>query len=327
MVQFASMAGTFVLSLDTELGWGTVDKYNPSKYLRHLEGTRDAISRLLGLFATYEIPVTWAMVGHLFLNECYRPDGLDSHPDVKTGRKLSNGLPWHSADPGTNRITDPFWYGDDILKMILEAKPRHEIGCHTFSHLPFDHPDVDATTVASQLSKCHQVASVANVKLRSFVFPRNRIRHEDLLGENGFISYRGIQENWYAKFPLHLRRAVSLGDRILCLTPTVYPRNKLHIRNGAVNIPASMYLMPPDGVRKFLPGSFRVRQAEKGLVKAVNSDAIFHLWFHPWNAGGTPIIEDWLERILEKVSNFRTNNALRTMTMEQVADERLEGAF
>ncbi|MQF86297.1 MAG: hypothetical protein FI734_02380 [SAR202 cluster bacterium] len=325
MVQFSGMAGTFVLSLDTELGWGTVDKYNPTKYARHLEGTRAAITRLLGLFDTYEIPVTWAMVGHLFLRECHSIEGFDPHPDVQTGRKLSNGLHWHSADPATNRSTDPFWYGDDILKEITEAKPKHEIGCHTFSHLPFDHPEVDEAVIASQLGKCHELASLEKINLRSFVYPRNRVKYEKILGEHGFISYRGLQQNWYSILPSPFNKALSFGERILSITPPVYPLNSLDTNNGLVNIPASMYLMPPDGIRRLIPGSFRVRQAIKGINKAAKSESIFHLWFHPWNAGGTPVIEAWLEGILQRVTELRLQGNFRAMTMEQVAIERLGG--
>lgn len=60
----------FIISLDTELHWG-YSLYPHSKMAKILQREEDkainAIEDLLRLFEKYNIPATWAVVGHLFL--------------------------------------------------------------------------------------------------------------------------------------------------------------------------------------------------------------------------------------------------------------------
>lgn len=63
----SQMKGTFVLSLDTELAWGTFDLGGAKRYRRHFEVTRERIEKLLNILEQYNISATWAFVGHLLL--------------------------------------------------------------------------------------------------------------------------------------------------------------------------------------------------------------------------------------------------------------------
>ena len=320
--------GTFVLSLDTELAWGTLDRDGTRVYARHLERTRDSIKLLLDLFARYDVPATWAMVGHLFLSSCERTaPGADPHPDVLTGRETPDGKPWHAADPGSDLETDPLWYGRDLVEMIRSASPQHEIACHTFSHLPFDHPAVDEDVARSQLAKCLEVADEAGIELRSFVFPRNRIAHLGVLRQQGFRAYRGCERAWYTGLPRPLARAAYVAHRALGLAPPVY--EELEVVDGVVNVAASMFLLPADGPRSLIPGRVRERQALKGLALAAKREAVFHLWFHPWNVGGSPQMLRWLEKILARVTELRAQGRMRAVTMGTLGSEGLadDGAY
>ena len=319
------MAGTFVFSLDTELAWGTADKGGIRLYRRQLEETRRNVEKLLAMLHRYDIAATWAFVGHLFLGSCRRDGpGGDPHPDVLTARLPGNERHWQEHDPATSRTSDPLWYGDDLLEKVMNASPEHEIGCHTFSHLPLNGPSVTEEIARSQLEKCRELAGDRGLEMRSFVFPRNRVAHLPVLRESGFACYRGPERSWYATLPGPLSRAGHFAHRFFGISPPVY--RSLEVDSGLVNIPASMFLMPPDGVRSLIPGRSRVRQAALGLRKSAESDALFHLWFHPWNIGDSAAMLDWLEAILRQVDALRSQDKIRVMTMGAVANEVLAGA-
>ena len=316
------MAGTFVLSLDAELAWGSLDKNGSRLYRRHFESMRQNYPLLLKLLEKYDISATWAFVGHLFLGGCHRGrDSEDPHPDVLTVQFPWYKGHWHEPDPGTNRSVDPFWYGDDLLEMVLSARPQQEIACHTFSHLPLGDPAVNSETARSQLVKCCQLAEKRGFRLRSLVFPRNLVAHLPVLDELDFTCYRGPERSWYTRLPRPMARVGHFLHRLLGLPPPVY--QDLAVHSGVVNIPASMFLMPADGVRALIPGRSRVRQASLGLRASAKSDSVFHLWFHPWNTGGSPAMLQWLEAILEEVDSLRSRGQIRVKTMGALANEVL----
>ena len=71
----------FMVSLDFELLWGVRDHADRDSYGRNVLGGREAIPRMLDLFAAHEIHATWATVGMLFcesrdeLLDCGAPRG------------------------------------------------------------------------------------------------------------------------------------------------------------------------------------------------------------------------------------------------------------
>ena len=62
-----SAQGALVISLDFELVWGVRGEFGADggDYRPNLLGARNAIPRLLDLFAEFEISATWATVGML----------------------------------------------------------------------------------------------------------------------------------------------------------------------------------------------------------------------------------------------------------------------
>ena len=318
------MIGTFVLSLDTELAWGTMDKEGFRTYRGHLERTRQNIESLLALLGRHNIPATWAFVGHLLLDSCHREaTGADPHPDVLTARFPWYDHQWHHHDPGSDRQSDPFWYGDDILDLVRKARPEHDVGCHTFSHLPMNDPAVSRDIAASQIRKCCDLAASRGLRLESFVYPRNHVAHLDVLEQEGFTSYRGPECSWYGNLPGPMVRAGHFAHRLFGIAPPVY--KDLQVTSGVVNIPASMFLMPPDGIRAMIPGRSRTRQAILGLRKSARTGAVFHLWFHPWNIGTSGSMLDWLDTISGEVDRLRAEGSMRVMTMASLAKEVLGG--
>ncbi|QQG43497.1 MAG: polysaccharide deacetylase family protein [Candidatus Daviesbacteria bacterium] len=147
--------GVLCISIDTELLWGRWDK-NYQPFIERTKKERAVIRNLLSLFKKYQIPVTWAVVGNLFLEQ--------KNKDAK------------------------LWSGKDIIKLIQENK-IHEIASHSFSHIEFDKATKDEAE--SEISKSVKIARENNVNLTSFVFPRNKTGHLRLLKKYGFKSFRG----------------------------------------------------------------------------------------------------------------------------------------
>src|SRR5260221_13427879 len=82
---------------------------------------------------------------------------------------------------GNNRL----WSGKDIVKLIKKEK-LHEIASHTYSH-----------EIMSDISKEEAEKEIKNNLSKSFVFPRNKISHLELLKKYKFKSYRGKDEYQY----------------------------------------------------------------------------------------------------------------------------------
>jgi len=142
----------FTLSLDTELGVG------PNKRLVYALHEREIIPKLIDLFDTYETPVTWSIVGHLFLSNC---DGCD--------------LPF-------NDCTDPKWknalYGPDLIEMILSSSTKPEIASHSFAHINY------ANEPLNVIEKDVRAALIAmknfNIDSKTFIFPWNAFNTKSL---------------------------------------------------------------------------------------------------------------------------------------------------
>lgn len=310
--------GIFVLSLDVELCWGEIDKPDQIKNNKeYYKQARDCIEKILMLLEKYNISATWAVVGHLFLKECNAIKG-QKHPDIPR-----NTYPWYSKDwfeesPCTNEEVDPLWYGQDIIKKIINCRVCQEIACHTFAHIPYGDMNTKRATVRADLANCVHAAEKAGLKLRSFVFPRNIAGYIDELNNFGFEAYRGIEPTWYKAFPAKLRKICHMLDQFLAICP---PVSQPEYNQGLYNIPGSMLYLPMNGFRGLLPVKFRIHKARKGISEAIKHNKIFHLWFHPFNiATNQEKLLYGLEEILKEVCSRREKGELETKSMEEIVD-------
>jgi peptidoglycan/xylan/chitin deacetylase (PgdA/CDA1 family) len=296
------MAGLFILSLDTEIAWGTEGKRALAHHAPSFDNYRLLFRRLIETLDRYEIPATFAVVGHLFL----KPGDRRS---IVSGEGGDTRLDWYHAP--------------DIIQAIQSARTPHEIGCHTFSHAYTSRVSVGRWNV--ELAACASIHREHRLPLRSLVFPRNEVDYLNTLPRYGIIAYRGRQEGWYDRYPKPLNRAAHLADRALGLQPPTYDLTCLQVNDKLVNLPASQFLIQYDGVRQYIPTATRVAQARKGLDRAVERGELFHLWFHPFNLGSSEKMFDALEQILSEVARRREAGQLRVMTMEGAAKWVLNG--
>lgn len=299
--------GTVVVSLDAELAWGFVDLAQLP--FHRLLRAREMWGRLLDLFDTYDVPATWAVVGHLFLDDC---DG--SHGDHPAGPD------WFHRDPGRPATGDDIWYAPSLVDRVIDADVAHELACHSFSHVDFRAASTTSKVARAELRHCTDLAAEWGHTLQSFVFPRNRIGHRDAIAEAGFASYRAPQPaRWDSETPLEpvLRGLEAVpGGRT---PPTVRPTVDEH---GLVAIPASLFLFCFEGrARQAAEAVWTdpvVRMAQQGIDSVVGTDEVFHLWLHPNNLTG-PADLARVERVLSYIDAIRGETALSVRTMASVA--------
>ena len=84
-------SGIFCISLDVELFWGVLDKRTIDSYRTHLTHTPLVIKEMLAMFNSYDIHVTWAIVGFLFYSNFLElKRGLPSQTPSYVNSRLSS---------------------------------------------------------------------------------------------------------------------------------------------------------------------------------------------------------------------------------------------
>jgi len=286
--------GSVVISIDAELGWGFHDVAVPTE---RLEAARVGWKRLAGLCSEYGIPATWAVVGHLLLDDCDSRH-LD-HP---------RGPEWFRCEREAWADRPSLRYGPHLVADVASDPVGHEIGCHTFSHVLMGAAGTTETTARAEIEACLEATRETEYSLRSFVFPRNSVGHRAVLSEYGFDCYRGAApEN---PTPFRKLREATVGEPSPRLVePTID-------EHGLVDVPASLYLFSFEGrPRRLLTTVFEdpvVQYARRGIDAAAQEDGVFHMWLHPNNLIGRPELAR-TRAIFEYIDSRRDELEIETM--------------
>jgi peptidoglycan/xylan/chitin deacetylase (PgdA/CDA1 family) len=209
---------SLVISGDLELAWAWYHSRRPSDPLAYARQRarqgRANLGAILALCDQHEIPVTWATVGHLFLEYCSRSNGL-THADLPRIPYFENEYwayrtgDWFDGDPASTDIADPEWlnwYGPDLLQCIAERPVKHEIGCHSFSHISLTDKDCPEDVAAAELLRCQELAAAVGITLRSLVFPGNLAGNFGSVHRAGFKAYR-----WHGPYDLDVPSRDEFG--------------------------------------------------------------------------------------------------------------------
>jgi len=262
--------GVFCISIDLELLWGRKD-LNHENFIWQVKKERAIINKLLEIFKKYKIPATWAVVGKLF-----------KYPSLTDKSSF-------------------LWSGMDILDQIKDCD-NQEIACHSFSHQNFE--KINKEMAAQEITNSIKVAKMKGVNLKSFVFPRNKIAHSNILIKYGFTSFRGVD-----KRPWEL------------LFPGIPPVHEPKMEGGILNIPGSMYFVSARGVRKYIPAGLRYLKTILGINKAIKKNKVFHLWFHPVDlANNTESFLNEIEKIIVFANKKRGQGKLDIKTMSEISN-------
>ncbi|MBN2396276.1 MAG: polysaccharide deacetylase family protein [Candidatus Atribacteria bacterium] len=289
--------GIVVFSADFEMAWAfRYSKKRSDKAVEMGLKERANFPKILSLFDKYNIPVTWATVGHLFLNNCEKDVNGLAHPEMKrpgyfTNKNwIFNSGDWYQHDPCTNLKVDPAWYAEDLIDDILNSKTKHEIGCHTFSHTDFTYNNCPPELAISELDACINHAKAKGIELRSMVFPGGTAGNFEALKQKGFTCYR---------------------------KPMKYHIDLPYIDNcGLVAIPSSLSLEKDN---YGWSSDYHLYLLQKYLKKVSEYKLVCHFWFHPsmdyW------YLTNVLPGLIRMVDRYKVSGKIEVLTMNQLTDK------
>jgi peptidoglycan/xylan/chitin deacetylase (PgdA/CDA1 family) len=298
--------GVFMVSVDLELAWGfnyelLLGSRTAEKYLKIIrERSRRNVKRLLDLAEKFNIPFTWGVVGHLFLSSCDRSDNGCPHCDMPRP-KLNVRKDWYANDPCSNLDREPLWYATDLIKQILESKVEHDIACHSFSHVDFS--KCSREVALSEVRKCKEVMKKYCVDPKSFIFPKNRVGHLNVLKQEGFKTFR-IKMNHTSN---------SLIDLAL---ETLFPTVGVPIQvNGLLGIPSSLLFQSSHNIHTLR----LLISARRGIERAVNEKRIFHIIMHDYIE--TNYLLKALSKLLSYAVKLRDKEKLDIVSMVELYEK------
>lgn len=249
-----------IISADLEMAWAW--RYSKRKddskalALEKADQTRKNMPALLDLFDQLNVAITWATVGHLFLEGCTRIGGR-AHFELPRPPYYENEFwryaqgDWLDADPCSDYRQEPAWYAPDLIRSILSAKIKHEIACHTFSHIDCSDLHCPSEVMDSELAQCQLQAGNLGFALNSFVFPGNLAGNFASLRKHGFNAYRSCSGP-----ELDVPRQDSLG---------------------LWQIPRGVLWEKPER----WPVDAWIGALQRCVEKALETGTVLHLWFHP----------------------------------------------
>jgi len=332
--------GVLIISLDFELHWGvfrTVSADSP--YMKNIHNTPLVIQKILQVFRERKISATWAVVGLLFAEsramiEKFSPATKPVYKNVEHNPYLLH--------TGTSEIDDPVHFASSLIKRI-QLVPEQEIATHTFSHFLNREDGATIKAFQSDLESAIKIAKEYGIRIRSIVFPKNRLIKEfiDVLPQMGINVFRGAEKGWmynticsiYDKKPIKIRALLGkIGrwvDTYLPITGSnTWGMDELWTEPGqAVNIPASRFLRPYNPTLKYLEWA-KCRRIRSQIEYAARRGRMVHLRWHPHNFGtnlGQNII--LLTRILDCYEKCRLKYNMKSMTMSTFADSIVKPSF
>lgn len=285
-----------LISADFEMAWASRYSKNSKKPLEKSikdgELTRRNMPIILDICDKYNIPVTWATVGHLFLQKCQIDNGV-KHNDLPRLPHFENDFwkfdqgDWFDYDPCTDVQTSPAWYAPDLIKDIISRKTRHEIGCHTFSHIDCRDSVCSDDTFDAEIQKCITLAGESGIELKSFVHPGHTIGHWDNLKNAGFTNFR-----------------TEVDDSLR--NPERHASGLWNFKNTA-QIDEEAGWSAEDSAAKFC----------KIIDKAINSKTVCNLWFHP-QIKSAEFVKHVFGRLMKHL--HERSEEIRVLTMGEYAD-------
>lgn len=320
--------GVFTVSLDFELHWGVSHRLQVEQYYENLNGTREAITKMLQHFLEYEIHVTWATVGFLFSDNKHEINAYcpSQKPNFLNSRfnnyKLLNQI-------GENEDNDPFHYASSVIQEIAKT-PFQEIASHTYSHLFTLEEGVKGSDFEWDIISAKNIAKEKNILIKSVVFPRNQYNNEiiEICNKHG-LSYRG-NPNYFYHNPMKydenntfIRILRGLDSYLFFFPKICFDIPKINIDkygHSSLNVPASRFLRPYSKKLALLE-SLKLSRIKSEMKYAAKNNKLYHLWWHPHNFG-VNTVENLrnLEEILRYFKEMKKEFGMISKNMEEIKD-------
>ncbi len=294
--------GQFTISLDFELGWGSIE--NGIWRRREAAGVYRELRNVLPVFLKaledHEVSLTWATVGAMI--DPPRPSDLGHLPEpIKTATR--------AFVAGSERETHD---GRDLFEMVLNTRTPQDIGSHTFAHCRWSTPGFSVE--AKEIEAAQSVAALEkfDVTPNAFVYPLNHYSDLEVLRGAGFQIARTAPR----------RPSTRLGKLIEMLSGST-PASELSAGPRGLNCETGSMLYVW-GIRN----DWRVRkilidrQIRLGLRRAARDEGDFHIWLHPFNLAETPGLLEHSISLISKVARMRDRGEIDIVTMADKAINR-----
>ncbi|MEM3610050.1 MAG: polysaccharide deacetylase family protein [Candidatus Anstonellales archaeon] len=310
--------GVFLISIDLEMMWGfnlelLENNRSIKSYLKLVLKSREAISYLLEILEKYEIPATWAVVGHLMLDRCEKVEGVP-HPNMP--RPKINGSDWYSLDPCSSVKDEPFWYAPDVIASILDSEITHEIASHSFSHVDFSRISAEVAEAELRESK-KLIEDICGVTPKTFIFPKSRFGHFNILKTNGFIAFRGkssIRDHKLTRYPFidkvqnYIKIIINKNNSSLILL------DQPKLEQCLWNIPGSLLFQESSWMNAY--SLYKI--ATENIKKCLINKAIFHIILHDYSLVSSKSQKAFL-KVIELVSSLKRKGIIEILTIGNLA--------
>ena len=282
--------GGLIISADFEMAWAWRYTKTGADHISKGKSERENLPRILDILDKNKIPITFATVGHLFLAECKKGDHewMKRIPYFDDHWKFNSG-DWYDHDPYSNYKDAPEWYAADLIDMIINSKVDHEIGSHTFSHIDFSYNNCPSDVAEDEIKACIRAAQDFKIDIKSMVFPGGTWGNIEVLNKYGFSIYRK-REKYELAYPYRDKFGLLVS-----------------VSTGSLEYNLKFGWEPEYFVRRLI----------KYIDKAIETNTIAHLWFHP--SLNPFILENIFPTFLKYCSDRRDSGELWIGTMNQIA--------
>ncbi len=290
----------FTISLDFELFWGMRDVATIESYGKNILGGRNSIPKILEIFHERNIHATWGVVGFILFEN--KKELLENLPESLPSYENTKLNPYPDLEKiGKNEQDDPYHFGYSLVKKILDTKGM-EIASHSFSHFYCKEKNTNTDSFDSDLKASLTALKRFGISPKSYIFCRNQYEdsHLDILRQNGFKAFRGIEKNKiFDPKANRFFRFMRLMDSYLNFSGSNFSNPILS--QGLINIPSSRFLRPAN---KNIFESLRIKRITNAMTDAAKSNSGFHLWWHPHNFGKNQ--KDCFSSLLKILDHFET---------------------
>lgn len=321
------LKSSFTISLDFELYWGVRDKRSLESYRDNLLGVWEVIPKMLMLFKKYDIHVTWATVGFLFLeDEKEFKDMIPKRLPQYNKIELSPYVYFESIDQKCfeESAFQKMHFSYALIKEI-QTYAFQEIATHTYSHYYTREPKILPEVFKNDLEQAVSIAEKKNIAINSLVFPRNQIDHQsiDTLKDIKIKVYRGNPTHWAYKEgeveKTFWQRVYRFIDIYINLSGGHSSIPKYQ-KNGLCEVKSSLFMRAYSQKFKLLE-YFKLRRVKKAMTQAAQKGENFHLWWHPHNFGvhQKENLEN-LEEILKHFEILHKKFEMESLNMKELGD-------
>lgn len=286
-----SCKGGVIFTADFEMAWAVRYSKKNTDLLSYARRERANVPIILGVAERFNISVTWATVGHLFLASCRKGDHdwMARLPYMDDHWRYTGG-DWFDHDPYSSVREAPEWYAPDLIKQIMASRVSHEIACHTFSHIDCSDKNCPPQVLDDELTACEQAAEDYGISYRSMAFPGGTAGNFAVLRKHGIRIYRRRVKPYELAYPFR-------DEESLLVSPT---GPSIGMAHQGWSAKAEFYFL------------------RKAINKAIKHNTLAHMWFHP--SASRETFTELLPMIMEYCARKREAGELWTGTMNELQE-------